>query len=237
MTDALDQVMDEENTEPQKEETPGKNEVVMGELESKGEETKEEKKEVKKEYKKENKKETKEEKGKDAVDLVITKDKKELDFYPAQEIHNDKVESHFKRIKLVKNESLFTKDFLKNNLNSYKYFSCGKKNPATGKYCDCESLSCPDCMKNNRKMYDLRWDYFINDRARLCSFKKNKVYCNGRFKKVDKIDGIEYSYFYVCGHSGQCEPCSRLNQVIDKYLDPKQLEKLRKRDEKMNYII
>ena len=237
MTDALDLVMDEENTEPQKEETPGKKEVVMGELESKGEETKEEKKEVKKEYKKENKKETKEEKGKDAVDLVITKDKKELDFYPAQEIHNDKVESHFKRIKLVKNESLFDKDFLKNNLNSYKYFSCGKKNPATGDECACEKLSCPDCMKNNRKMYELRWDYFINDRARLCSFKKNKVYCNGRFKKVDKIDGIDYVYFYVCGHSGQCESCGKLNKVIDKYLDPQQLEKLRKRDEKMNYII
>ena len=55
-------------------------------------------------------------------------------------------------------------------------------------------------------------------------------------KKIKFIE-MEYSYFYVCGHSGQCEPCSRLNQVIDKYLDPKQLEKLRKRDEKMNYII
>ena len=237
MTDALDLVMDEENTEPQKEETPGKNEVVMGELESKGEETKEKQKEDKKEDKKENKKEDKEEKGKDAVDLVITKDKKELDLQPAEKQLNVKVENHFKRIKLVQDKSLFDKDFLKNNLNSYQYFSCYKKNPATGDECACEKLSCPECMKNNQKMYNLRWDYFINDKARLCSFKKNKVYCNGRYKKVDKIDGIEYSYFYVCGHSGQCEPCSRLNQVIDKYLDPKQLEKLRKRDEKMNYII
>ena len=224
----MDEAVDEQYDEQQKEETEEKKPIEI-QLESKGEKSNEEKKE--------DKKEKWDEKGKDTLALVISKDKKGLELPLADKMFNAEVENHFKRIKLVQDKSLFDKDFLKNNLNSYQYFSCYKKNPATGDECACEKLSCPECMKNNQKMYNLRWDYFINDRARLCSFKKNKVYCNGRFKKVDKIDGIDYVYFYVCGHSGQCESCGKLNKVIDKYLDPQQLEKLRKRDEKMNYII
>ena len=85
-----------------------------------------------------------------------------------------------------------------------------------------------DCMINGKR-YDLP--------SGNINIVGNKVYCNGRYKKVDKKDGIEYAFFYVCGHSGQCEPCARLNQVIDKYIDSQLLEKLRKRDEKMNYNI
>ena len=227
MDEAVDEQYEEEKQEEKKEVTPGNVKEIQ--MVSKGEETKEEKK-LEIALKKD------EEKGKDAVDLIISKDKKELDLPLADKMFNADVENHFKRIEFVRNETKFQEDDLKKNLNSYKYFSCYKPNPATGDECACEKLSCPDCMKKNQKMYGLRWNYFINDKARLCSFRRNKVYCNGRYKKEDKKDGIVYVYFYVCGHSGQCEPCSRLNQVIDKYLDPKMMEKLRKRDEKMNYI-
>ena len=99
----MEETVDEQYEEEKKEEkTPGKNEVVMGELESKGEETKEKQKEDVKE----DKKEDKEEKGKDAVDLVITKDKKELDLQPAEKQLNVKVENHFKKnLNLMKKAS------------------------------------------------------------------------------------------------------------------------------------
>ena len=224
----MDDVVNEGYEEQQKEETEEKKPIEI-QLESKGEESKEEKKE--------DKKEKTDEKGKDTLDLVISKDKKGLELPLADKMFNAEVENHFKRIKIKQDKTLFNEDDLKKNLNSYQYFSCYNQNPATGDECACEKLSCPDCMKKNQKMYGLRPNYFINDKAKVCSFKRNKVYCNGRYKKVDKKEGIEYVFFYVCGHSGQCEPCARLNQVIDKYIDSQLLEKLRKRDEKMNYNI
>ena len=48
--------------------------------------------------------------------------------------------------------------------------------------------------------------------------------------KLKKKDGIDYSYFYRCGHSGYCDACQRINKYIDKYFDSKLLENLRKRD-------
>ena len=224
----MDGLMDQEYEEQQKEETEEKKPIEI-QLESKGEKSNEEKKE--------DKKEKSDEKGKDTLALVISKDKKGLELPLADKMFNAEVENHFKRIKIKQDKTIFNEEDLKKNLNSYQYFSCYKQNPATGDECACEKLSCPDCMKKNQKMYGLRPNYFINDKARVCSFKRNKVYCNGRYKKVDKKDGIEYAFFYVCGHSGQCEPCARLNQVIDKYIDSQLLEKLRKRDEKMNYNI
>ena len=191
---------------------------------------------------KDNKKEENqtENKNEEAMDVLMEKEQKEgANKFPDENLCN-RVISYIKKIKLVENskrEEIFSKEDLENYNESYGIFYCDKNNGIDGQCCQPEQLFCIKCMKNNQKMYNLRWDYFINDKARLCSFKKNKVYCNGRYKKADKIDGIDYVYFYVCGHSGQCEPCSRLNKVIDKYLDPQQLEKLRKRDEKMNYII
>ena len=52
---------------------------------------------------------------------------------------------------------------------------------------------------------------------------------NGIFKK----DGIDYNFYYKCGHSGQCNSCNRLNQVFEKYYDAELLKKLRNRDKKL----
>ena len=115
---------------------------------------------------------------------------------------------------------------------SYYVFYCGKKNEATNLICEAENLSCPNCMKNNQKLYGLKSSYLINDRGRVCSFKHGKIYCNVQLIKEENKKGIIYSYPYVCGHSGQCDACERLTPLVDKYYDAKTLEKLRERDKK-----
>ena len=71
----------------------------------------------------------------------------------------------------------------------------------------------------------------LNDKGRVCTYKRNKIYCNGKFQKEDNQNGIVYSYNYVCGHSGQCDACKKLSKHYELYFDKNLLEKLRKRDE------
>ena len=115
--------------------------------------------------------------------------------------------------------------------SSYRLFFCDKSNGLGGN-CMGYQICCPDCMKKNQKLYGLRKHYLINDKRSFCTFKNNSIYCKGKFKKIVKQNGIEYSLLYVCGHSGQCDACKRLTKVMDKYYDSNLLEKLRKRDKK-----
>ena len=88
-------------------------------------------------------------------------------------------------------------------------------------------------MKKNQEMYGLKENYLINDRGRICTFKNGKIYCKGKLSKVENLNGIDYSFFYECGHPRQCEACKRLTKAMDKYFDNDLLAKLRKRDQKM----
>ena len=141
------------------------------------------------------------------------------------------VKSYFKKIQIVQDKSKFSQKELHNYGGSYGMFYCEKKF-GEELYCDQASLmSCPNCMKLNQRMYGLKPHYLINDKGRVCTFKRNQIYCNGRFLKEDDQNGIIYSYNYVCGHSGQCDACKKLSKHYALYFDKNLLEKLRKRDE------
>jgi hypothetical protein len=141
------------------------------------------------------------------------------------------VKSFFKNVKIVKNESKFTTNQLDNFGESYGMFYCNTKF-GDELFCDQTNLlSCPKCMKLNQKMYGLKPHYLLNDKGRVCTYKRNQIYCNGKFLKEADVNGIVYSYNYVCGHSGHCDACKRLSKHFDKYYDKNLLEKLRKRDE------
>ena len=119
------------------------------------------------------------------------------------------------------------------NYTTYGIFFCEKNNTATGEQCLYGKLICPDCMKLTQKMHKLRPNYLINDAGRLCTLKRNKICCGGKFNGIFKKDGIDYNFYYKCGHSGQCNSCNRLNQVFEKYYDAELLKKLRNRDKKL----
>ena len=144
------------------------------------------------------------------------------------------VVSFFKNVEIVKNESKISKEDMKKKYGaSYGMFYCDSKY-SDEIICDQQSLlSCPNCMKLNQKLYGLKPHYLINDKGRVCTYKKNIIYCNGKFFKEDQNNeyGITFSYEYICGHSGQCDACRRLTKLFDKYFDKNLLDKLRKRDE------
>ena len=129
-------------------------------------------------------------------------------------------------------KNIFTENELY-NYTTYGIFYCEKNNTATGEQCLYGKLICPNCMKLTQKMHKLRPNYLINDAGRLCTLKRNKICCGGKFNGIFKKDGIDYNFYYKCGHSGQCNSCNRLNQVFEKYYDAELLKKLSNRDKKL----
>ena len=139
----------------------------------------------------------------------------------------------FKNIKISKKE-----DSSNSNFNeSYGIFFCNKKNDITKLNCEPGNEICPNCMKNTQKKYGLKPHYLINSKGRVCTYKRGKIYCKGKFSKLEENDinkGIKYSYNYVCGHSGQCDSCKSLTKIMDKYFDAAIMKKLIERDKNMN---
>ena len=97
---------------------------------------------------------------------------------------------------------------------------------------------CPNCMKNTQKKYGLKPHYLINSKGRVCTYKRGKMYCKGKFRKLEldngQNKGIKYSYNYVCGHLGQCDSCKSLTKLMDKYFGGELMKKLVERDKNMN---
>jgi len=143
--------------------------------------------------------------------------------------------SYFKKIKNSENPNINKNGYDK----KYGWFYCGKQNEANGSTCEPGKEICPNCMKKTQELYKLKPHYLINSNGRICTYKKNKIYCLcklTRFElnsksKDDKQNGINYSITYTCGHTGQCEPCKHLTSIMDKYFDSNLMKKLKKRDE------
>ena len=147
----------------------------------------------------------------------------------------DKIISYFKKIK---NPEI--KDAKKNDYDKdYGWFHCGKQNEANGSTCELGKEICPNCMKKTQELYNLKSHYLINSNGRICTYKKNKIYCLCKMTRIasetkskeNKESGINYSISYTCGHTGQCEPCKNLTSIMDKYFSPNLMKKLKKRDE------
>lgn len=155
-------------------------------------------------------------------EVVFPKEEDDFDF-------NNPVRCNFKKLKFKKNDVPLTSEELNKFGGSYGMFYCEKEYIGEFKCSPENNLSCPSCMKLNQKYYGLNSKYLINHRGKVCTLKNNKIYCKSKLRKEEKseINGITYSFNYVCGHSGQCDGCKRLTEFVDKYYSPKLLEKLR----------
>ena len=170
----------------------------------------------------------KNEKKEDKKDIIPYEDKILFNYTYAPRFPNRKLFEYNEE----ERKNIFTENELY-NYTTYGIFYCEKNNTATGEQCLYGKLICPDCMKLTQKMHKLRPNYLINDAGRLCTLKRNKICCGGKFNGIFKKDGIDYNFYYKCGHSGQCNSCNRLNQVFEKYYDAELLKKLRNRDKKL----
>ena len=165
--------------------------------------------------------------------------KEEIKFPEGNEL--SQIESKFKKIKVSeKRTDSFPPEQL-DNLGSYGIFYCYQNNPASKEKCEPEKTICPNCMKKTQKLYGLKPHYLINSKGRVCTYKRGKIYCKGKFSKFedDYYKGknnvnIKYFYNYVCGHSGQCESCKSLTEKMDNYFSPDLMKKLKERDNGLN---
>ena len=110
--------------------------------------------------------------------------------------------------------------------------------------CYKENELCPKCMKLNQKYHKLKSNYLINSAGRVCTYKRGKMLCLGKFqrvkreiKNVGKCGESDIVYFLdlTCKGTIQCRPCEEIQKYMNKYYSPKMLEKLLKRDEKLGY--
>ena len=175
----------------------------------------------------------------DIFNMIRDNDQKKEKIFPEGKEFN-KLECYFKKIKIPskKRTENVPEDQLKNLNESYGIFFCYQTNPATKCKCEPEKLICPNCMKNTQKIYGLKSHYLINSMGRVCTYKKGKIFCKGKFSKIEddyyKTNNIKYCYNYVCGHSGQCESCQNLTEKMENYFDPNLMKKLKERDNGLN---
>jgi hypothetical protein len=90
------------------------------------------------------------------------------------------------------------------------YF-CGKKININNeiKICTKNNFICKECMKINKKMYNIKNTYLININGRVAKINKNKYHCFGRFIKSNSIED--------CITNFSCEACKLLDHISHYY--------------------
>jgi len=135
--------------------------------------------------------------------------------------------------------------FVKFFKNEEDIFYCeSSDNQVNGKYCFKENEFCPSCMKINQQYHKLKSNYLINAAGRVCTYRKGKMFCLGKFQRVNKVEkiigkgnesNIVYFLDLTCNGKVQCKPCEEIQKNMDKYYSSKMIEQLKKRDEKLGY--
>ena len=150
------------------------------------------------------------------------KDKKEVD----NSIVNDEKFGNF----FHKDEDLFYCEIEDNHID--------------GLCCLKENEFCLNCQRLNQKYHKLKPNYLINGAGRVCTYRKGKIFCLGKFERVKKeaIMGgkgkeseIVYLIKLTCNGKIQCKPCERMQQFMKKYYEPEMVEQLLKRDAQFGY--
>lgn len=89
------------------------------------------------------------------------------------------------------------------------YF-CGKE--IDDKICAKNSFMCKDCMKLNKKKYNLSNKYLINIKGRVAKKYKGNYHCFGHF-----ITKVNKNQIEDCIHNFTCQACQKLNSLSKYY--------------------
>ena len=178
-----------------------------------------------------------------SISKVVIKHKNENKFYkfennflPSE--NNDKIDVDNSVVNDEKNINFFHKE--------EDIFYCeSEDNQIDNLTCLIENELCPNCQRLNQKYHKLKPNYLINGAGRVCTYRKGKMFCLGKFERIKKEAVIQakgkeseivYKLNLTCnGKNQQCGPCERMQKFMDKYYEPKILEKLLKRDAQFGY--
>jgi len=124
-------------------------------------------------------------------------------------------------------------------------FYCNSKdNHINGLECLIENEICANCQRLNQKYHKLKPNYLINRAGRVCTYRKGKMFCLGKFQRVKKEAAIrekgkesEIAYIInlTCNGKIQCKPCETMQQFMKQYYSHEMYEQLMKRDAQFGY--
>ena len=114
-------------------------------------------------------------------------------------------------------------------------FYCEKNNNINGEDCFMGNELCKTCMTLNQAYYNLKKNYLINGAGRVCTYRKGKMFCKGKFQRVKKERDIQYIIDLTCNGKIQCEPCRRMQENMQKYYEPDLYKAIILRDERLGY--
>ena len=114
-------------------------------------------------------------------------------------------------------------------------FYCNQKNGINGVDCYKYNELCKNCLTLNQAYHKLKKNYLLNGAGRVCTYRKGKMLCLGKFQRVLNEGNITYIEDLVCNGKVQCEPCKRMQENMQKYYEPDLYKAIILRDEKLGY--
>ena len=179
--------------------------------------------------------------GGPSISKIVIKHKNENKFYQFENNFltpgNDKIEED----NSIVNDEKFGMYFHKDD----NIFYCDiEDNQINELYCTKENELCPNCQRLNQKYHKLKSNYLVNSAGRVCTYRKGKMFCLGKFERINKdtlLEGkgkeseIIYKLNLTCNGKVQCNPCERMQNFMKKYYAPEIYENLLKRDAKFGY--
>ena len=114
-------------------------------------------------------------------------------------------------------------------------FYCNQKNGINGEDCYKYNELCKNCLTLNQAYHKLKKNYLLNGAGRVCTYRKGKMLCLGKFQRVLNERNITYIEDLVCNGKVQCEPCKRMQENMQKYYEPDLYKAIILRDEKLGY--
>ncbi len=119
--------------------------------------------------------------------------------------------------------------------DEYDIFFCKQKNNINEKECSINNELCKQCQEYNQAYHKLKKNYLLNSAGRVCTFRKGKMLCLGKFQRVLSEKTINYLLDLTCNGIIQCEPCKRIEENMEKYYEPALKEAILRRDKKLGY--
>ena len=175
--------------------------------------------------------------GQTSIPVVKIKYKGENDFH---KFENNFSSDHSKNNAILKNQKF--KDIFDEESDM---FFCDTNNQINDIDCCKNNELCKNCQLLNQAYHKLKKNYLINSAGRVCTYRKGKMFCLGKFQKVYKEEfkvgkeakkgNINYLENLICNGKIQCAPCKRMQENMQKYYAQDLYKAIILRDEKLGY--
>ena len=121
-------------------------------------------------------------------------------------------------------------------------FFCNTYNQINDNDCYMYNELCKNCQLLNQAYHKLKKNYLINSAGRVCTYRKGKMFCLGKFQRIYKEEikegkkgNINYLQNLICNGKIQCAPCKRMQENMQKYYTPELYKAIILRDSKLGY--